>query len=167
MLLYLGRWESGALYEMNRVLHGELSDEFGSSRLRIWRETMALIPQRPLLGGGPGTLAARLEIEFSRYVPETGGTLTSFVDNAHNIYLGYLANCGVLGLLSYLALLLAAARAAFKTRRAPMTAALLLGAVCAAVHGLFGLGLCLSEPFFWIVLGLICSQKEVWSLCRA
>lgn len=167
LLLYLGRWESGALYEMNRAMHGEFSDEFGSSRLRIWRETLALAPQRLLLGGGPGTLAARLEIEFSRYVPETGATLTSFVDNAHNIYLGYLANCGVLGLLSYLALLVAAARAAFKTRRAAMTAALSLGAACAAVHGMFGLGLFLSEPFFWIVLGLICSQKEVWPSCRA
>ena len=167
LLVYFGPWENGTLYELSRALHGELSDEFGSSRLLIWRETVALVRERPLLGGGPGTLAARLEIEFSRYVPETGATLTSFVDNAHNIYLGYLVNCGALGLLSYLALLFAAARTAFKTRRAPMTAALLLGALCAAVHGLFGLGLCLSEPFFWIVLGLICSQKEVRSLCMA
>lgn len=167
LLVYFGPWEDGTLYEINRALHGELSDEFGSSRLRIWRETMALVPERPLLGGGPGTLAARLEIEFSRYVPETGGTLTSFVDNAHNIYLGYLVNCGVLGLAAYLALLAVSARTAFKTRRAPMTGALALGAVCAAVHGLFGLGLFLSEPFFWIVLGLICSQKEAWSFCRA
>lgn len=164
LLLYFGPWEDGALYEIGRVLHGEFSDEFGSSRLRIWRETLALVPERPLLGGGPGTLAARLEIEFSRYVPETGATLTSFVDNAHCIYLGYLVNCGILGLLAYLALLLCAA---LKARRAPMTAPFALGALCAAVHGLFGLGLFLSEPFFWIMLGLICSQKEAWSLCRA
>lgn len=164
LLLYFGSWESGTLYEINRALHGQLSDEFGSSRLRIWRETMALVPERPLLGGGPGTLAARLEIEFSRYVPETGARLTSFVDNAHNIYLGYLVNCGVLGLLAYLALLFGTA---LKARRTPMTAPLALGVLCAAVHGLFGLGLCLSEPFFWILLGLICSQKEVDPSCRA
>lgn len=160
-LLYFGPWESGTLYELSRVLHGEFSDEFGSSRLLIWRETVALVPERPLLGGGPGTLAARLEIEFSRYVPETGATLTSFVDNAHSVYLGYLVNCGVLGLLAYLALLFASARAALQKRKAPMTAAIALGALCAAVHGLFGLGLFLSEPFFWILLGLICSRKEV------
>ena len=166
-LLYFGAWESGTLYELNRVLHGEFSDTFGSSRLLIWRETAALVPERPLLGGGPGTLAARLEINFSRYVPETGETLTSFVDNAHSVYLGYLANCGVLGLLSYLTLLFASARAAIQKRRAPMTAPCALGALCAAVHGLFGLGLCLSEPFFWIMLGLICSQKEVDPPCVA
>lgn len=149
---------SGTLYELREALRGHLEDGYGSSRVRIWRRCLALAAERPLLGGGPGTLALRAGIEFSRYVPETGSTLSSFVDNAHNIYLGYLVNCGILGLAAYLSLLLCAARDAWRARRGPMTAALALSTLCAAVHGLFGLGLFLSEPFFWAVLGLLCSR---------
>jgi O-antigen ligase len=61
-------------------------------------------PARPLLGGGPAR-SPRLDIEFSRYVPRTGATLRSFVDNAHSVYLGALVNTGALGLLATLALL--------------------------------------------------------------
>ena len=150
----------GAAYELSRVLHGELEDSFGSSRVQIWRACLALVPERPLLGGGPGTLPLRLNIEFSRCVPETGKTLTSFVDNAHNIYIGYLVNCGALGLAAFLGLLGGAARRACRFARQPMVPALALSVLCAAVHGLFGLGLCISEPFFWVILGLLCARRE-------
>ena len=149
--------ESGTLYELKSALHGELRDSFGSSRVLIWRECLALVPARPLLGGGPGTLALRLDIRFSRTVESTGAVLTSFVDNAHNVYLGYLANLGVLGLAGYLALLAAAAVRA--CRRSALSDALALGIFCAAVHAFFGLGLVLSEPVFWAALALLCTVK--------
>ena len=152
----------GTVYELQNALHGQLSDSFGSSRILIWRECLKLVPKRLLLGGGPGTLALRLDVTFSRFVPETGLTLTSFVDNAHNIYLGYLVNCGALGLASYLGLLACAFRGAMqklKLRR-PMVPALALSVFCAAVHGLFGLGLFICEPFFWCMLGLLCARDK-------
>lgn len=149
---------SGTLYELRCALEGKLDDSFGSSRVLIWRETLALVPARPLLGGGPGTLALRLNIRFSR-VTESGAVLTSFVDNAHNVYLGYLANLGALGLTGYLALLLTAALRAWRCRSA-RSDALALGVFCAAVHGCFGLGLVLSEPVFWAALGLLCTAKR-------
>lgn len=150
----------GAGYELSRALHGQLEPDFGSSRVLIWRECLALFSERPLLGGGPGTLALRLDVRFSRFVPETGETLSSFVDNAHSIYLGYLINCGALGLAAYLGLLGCSFRTAIRSRTCPMTASLALAALCAAVHGLFGLGLCLSEPLFWAVLGLQCARNK-------
>ena len=52
--LYPG--ESGTLHELRCALEGKLDDSFGSSRVLIWRETLALVPARPLLGGGPGSL---------------------------------------------------------------------------------------------------------------
>ena len=163
-VLFLVLWfwpgETGAAYELKSALHGQLEDSFGSSRILIWRECLALVPARPLLGGGPGTLALRLNINFSRYVPETGETLTAFVDNAHNIYLGYLTNCGAAGLAAYLGLLLCAGKKAVGAAEQPYRAALALALLCAAIHGFFGLGLCISEPFFWIALGLLCSDEK-------
>ena len=149
---------TAALHELRCALEGKLDDSFGSSRVLIWRESLALVPARPLLGGGPGTLALRLDIRFSR-VTESGAVLTSFVDNAHNVYLGYLANLGALGLAGYLALLLTAALRAWRCRSA-RSDALALGVFCAAVHGCFGLGLVLSEPVFWAALGLLCTAKR-------
>ena len=136
-------------------MHGQLEDSFGSSRILIWRSVLALVPERPLLGGGPGTLALRLEMSFSRYVPETGQTLSSFVDNAHNEYLRLLADTGALGLLSYLALLLCAFARCLRRRGVrPVSSALLLSLVCYCIQDFFGLGLCLVSPLFWILLGL-------------
>ena len=148
---------TGTLYELNRLLHGQAEDGFGSSRIRIWRACLALVPARPLLGYGPGMLAAQLDIQFERFIPETGKTLRSFADNAHNVYLAALVNTGCLGLAALLAQLALAGRCAAKRLGDPIRLSLTLGIGCAAVHGFFGLGLCLSQPLFWIALGLLCA----------
>lgn len=151
--------KSGTLYELNRLLHGQAEDSFGSSRIRIWRACLSLVPKRPLLGFGPGMLAAHLDVQFSRYVPETGETLRSFADNAHNVYLAALVNTGILGLAALLTQLALAGRCAAQRLGDPLRLSLTLGLACAAVHAFFGLGLCLSQPLFWVALGLLCAQE--------
>lgn len=153
VLVWFWPGQAGAIWELRQVLHGQAEDSFGSSRLRIWRECLALLAQRPLLGGGPGTLGLRLDIQFARSVAETGQTLRTYVDNAHNIYLGYLVNCGGLGLTGALALYALSLRAALR-RGGVWGKALALGLAGALIHACFGLGLCLSEPLFWAALGL-------------
>ena len=80
------------------------------------------------------------------------------MDNAHNVWLGWLVNCGTLGLAALLALLALAGREAWRGRGSAMRDALALGALCGVIHGCFGLGLFISEPFFWITLALLCSR---------
>ena len=160
-LLWFWPGDSGTMYELHSALHGQLDDSFGSSRIMIWRACLGLVPERPLLGGGPGTLALRLELRFSRYVAQSGVTLSSYVDNAHNVWLARLVNCGALGLAALAAALGFALADASRRMAAPMTAGLCAAVAGGAVHGCFGLGLCLSEPFFWIPLALLCSAKEV------
>lgn len=152
---------SGTVYELKCILHGEIDDSFGSSRIRIWRACLALVPARPLLGQGPGMLAAKLDIQFARYVPETGETLRSYADNAHNVYLAALVNTGILGLAALLAQLALAGKEAAKRLGDPLRLSLALGLLCAAVHGFFGLGLCLSQPLFWLCLGLQCAEERL------
>lgn len=160
LLAYFWPGQSGAIYELSQILHGNLDPKFGSSRIMIWQGCLELIPQRPLLGGGPGTIALRLDIDFSRFVPETGQTLRTSVDNAHNLYLGYLVNTGLLGALAYLSLLALCLCNFFARRRTAMVSALGLAVICGAVHAFFGLGLCISEPFFWIMLALLASVQS-------
>lgn len=158
-LVWFWPGQEGAIWELHQVLHGQAEDSFGSSRLRIWRECLALVARRPLLGGGPGTLGLRLDIQFARSVAETGGTLRTYVDNAHNIYLAYLVNCGGLGLAGALALYALSFRAALR-RGGIWGKALALGLAGALIHACFGLGLCLSEPLCWAALGLAAAGAD-------
>lgn len=157
--------EGGTLYELSRVLHGDIRDGFGSSRVLIWRNVLALVPEHPLLGGGPDSLAARLDLSFTRYVPETGQTLYTYVDNAHNEYLGYLVNVGVSGLAVYLALM-GMTIAGWIRRRDWQGIGPALGCalVCYWIQGFFGLGLCIVAPLMWIAWGLMESGQPVFPL---
>ena len=157
LFVFLSPAESGTVYELRELLHGHAEDSFGSSRIRIWRRCLTLAGERPLLGGGPGTVSLRLDILFSRFVPETGKTLQSYADNSHNIYLSALADTGCLGLAALLAVFFFAARAALLHAGETLYIAFAVGTLCCAVHEFFGLGLCLSAPLLWLCLGLLCA----------
>lgn len=58
-LIWFFPGDGGTLSELHRLLHGEVDLTFGSSRLLIWRSLLPLIAERPLLGGGCGTLYLR------------------------------------------------------------------------------------------------------------
>ncbi|MBR4157320.1 MAG: hypothetical protein IKR07_00235, partial [Oscillospiraceae bacterium] len=94
------------------------------------------------------------KIDFERYVPETGQTLRSFVDNAHNVYLGYLADTGSLGLAAYLALIVSSAVEILRRRSEPLRLVLGFALLCGWIADLFGLGLCLTAPMLWLIWGL-------------
>lgn len=146
----------GTLGELSSVLHGKVEDSFGSSRILIWRETLRLVKERPLLGGGPDTLGLRSTLDFSRVVPETGRTLTTHVDNAHNEFLGYLVNVGAAGLVPYLALCLTSLVRWLRGCAPAFGAALF----CYFIQSFFGLGLCLVVPIVWIFMGLLHAPGE-------
>lgn len=154
---YFAGPEAGTRYELGQLLRGHVEDSFGSSRIQIWHACLSLLRERPLLGGGPGTAALRLDIAYSRYVPETGQTLRSFVDNCHNVYLAVAVNSGCLALAALLILGVLIARRCFRRRETAMTLPLGLGALCCAIQEFFGLGLCITMPVLWIFLGLICA----------
>ena len=148
---------SGTLHELSQLLHGHVEDSYGSSRVAIWRECLRLAGERPLVGGGPDTLALRTDMTFSRFVEETGSTISTHVDNAHCEPLGYLVNLGALGLIPYLALCAGSLRRFFRGCAPAAGGAL----CCYYVQSLFGLGLCIVVPLVWIYMGLVCSGKEL------
>lgn len=158
--VYFWPGSSGTVWELSQMLRGNVQDSFGSSRILIWRDCLSLVRERPLLGGGPDTLTLRTALGFSRYVPETGRTLSNHVDNAHNEFLGYLVNTGLLGLAGYLSVLGASLTSALRLRKNPLISAMACGAVCYLIQSFFGLGLCVIVPLPWIFLGLICSNSE-------
>ena len=153
--------EEGTVYELSQVLRGNIDEKFGSSRILIWRECLKRFPARPLFGSGPDTVALVVDVDFSRYVEETGQTLQSSVDNAHNEYIGYLINTGLGGLIAHLALLLAGLWAWLRSLSSSKSArALGPGIICWCVQSFFALGLPIVCPMFWVILALAAGETE-------
>lgn len=157
--VYFWPGESGAVWELSRVLHGDIRPAFGSHRVEIWGEALRLAGERPLLGGGPDTLTLRTELGYSRYVEQTGRTLSVHIDNAHNEFLNYLVNIGGLGLCSYLALAGLAVRR-WLSGSGELRGALGCGLTGYLIQSFFGLGLCLVAPMVFVFMGLVCADGE-------
>ena len=143
--------ESGSLYEASQILHGHLEDSYGSARIGIWRVTLTNVPEAPLLGGGPGTLHLRTVKTLS-----SGAVATL----AHNVYLQYLVDTGILGLLSYLAVIVTSLFARRRGQRKRVQASLIPAALSYAAQDFFNLGVPVASPFFWIALGLLQTETH-------
>lgn len=155
--VYFWRGSSGTIWELSRLLHGELSDTFGSGRIAIWKESLELIKEKPLLGGGPDTYGLRSEHVFSRTLA-SGRVLRSKVDVAHNEYLNMWVNTGILSLFIYLAMLVYSCVSAVK-KRTEMSILLLVPILAYAIQAFFGISQFIVTPMFWLLMGLL--QKEI------
>ena len=138
--------ERGTLYEASQILHGHFEDSYGNDRIGIWRVTLTNVPEAPLLGGGPGTLRLRTVKVLS------SGVVARL---AHNAYLQYLVDTGILGLLSYLAVIVMSVFVRRRDQWKPVHFVLILAALSYAAQDFFNLGVPVASPFFWIVLALL------------
>jgi O-antigen ligase len=78
--------------------------ESGQIRLIIWQGAIDVFKSSPLLGTGPETFVS----SYYKFRPQSHNQTTEwqfFYNKAHNEFLNYAANTGLLGLLSYLAFL--------------------------------------------------------------
>lgn len=151
-LVYVWPGTGGTLWEMSQVLHGKLLDSFGSHRGQIWKRCWELFRQKPWLGAGPGTAAEILNIrwEGQRYI--------TVVDNAHNVYLGYLIEIGLVGALAYIAAAFSAVLTWVRRRDCDLIAAFGCGLIAYLVQDFFGLGLSITAPMLFVVWGLVESE---------
>lgn len=151
----------GTLWEIQQLLHGNFNDNFGSGRVRIWKEVLRLIGEHPLLGGGPDTLAERMTFSFTRYSEELGMTIEAHVDAAHNLFLNTAVNQG-LPALGFLLAGLAFWVADVLKRRNTAGLLLIAGVTGYLAQGCFSVSLCSVTGLFWIFLALgECDIKSV------
>lgn len=157
----LGGRLSGFLFEAHELLYGRFDERFGSGRLYIWQECWKLVPERPLLGGGPETLGLRTQAAFERFDEALGVTLRSTVDTAHNEYLNILVNQGLLALVCYLGALMSAAAGWIRSAREHPAAAICGGGVLGyCIQAFFGISAPMTTPFFWLTLALLTTELQ-------
>jgi O-antigen ligase len=134
----------------------------GQNRISIWRDTLALIHQHPLLGTGLGTFRVAFTSVQTTF-------LTLLVDHAHNDYLEVVSELGLPGgILVFVSIFWILARA---VRRYPKTEDRFESVVCLGsigsisailVHGLadFNLYIPANALVFTVALGLASKGME-------
>ena len=154
LVLFCYGFRNGILHEVHEILHGRLNDKFGSKRIYIWRNVLALVPQHLWFGAGPDTLSTAMIKGFSRYLPRLDITAYASIDVAHNEYFNILYHQGIFALASYLGALIVSAiqwvKMGDNTAKAICGGAVL----CYCIQGFFGISMCMTAPFLWISLAL-------------
>jgi O-antigen ligase len=163
LVCYAGAFSSGTLYELGQILHGNFDDSFGSHRIQIWKGVLEIIKKHPWLGIGPGTLEDNIDIRFERWSELLEQTLSTYVDDAHNIYLQYLVSFGILGCLPLAALAAVLLKRLFAKMQggAELSNALrimLPAAFCYLIQAFFNLDSCIISPLFIILISLIAAD---------
>lgn len=79
----------------NRLLDLSFQTRNFQTRLLLWKQSLKIFRERPLLGWGPENFYPAIE-KYGHPAFEV------WFDRAHNIFIDYLTQTGILGLLSYL-----------------------------------------------------------------
>ena len=151
LVLYFVNFKSGIFYEMHELLHGNFDDDFGTYRIFLWKRTISLIPQFPLLGSGPDTFAIRFMAKYTEDIASIGPLTLN--DTAANVYLTMIINIGIIGLLNYLAFIFFQLKDGIKKMN-KYSAILLITIVCYLIQDFFNLSLVIVTPVFWLLMGL-------------
>lgn len=94
----------------------QLGTESTTIRLIVWQGAFEVFKHNPIFGTGPETFA----YSYYQYRPVSHNATTEwnfFYNKAHNEFLNYLANTGLLGIVAYLAFLLTALFALYRSSR--------------------------------------------------
>ena len=147
------------LTEIHEILHGNLKDEYGTFRVFLWKRTLSIIPEYPILGSGPDSFAIRFMSKFSEDVASIGEF--SINDTAANVYLTMAVNIGLVGLASCLTFLYTQIKRGIKYKNKE-SVVLLLTIICYLIQDFFNLWVVIITPIFWLLMAIhfISLKKE-------
>ncbi len=132
---------------------------WGNGRGFAWKFAVTSFAEfsflRKLIGVGPDCFSAYISgvPQYLEQMKNFWGNLV--LTNAHNEYLTKLYNIGIIGLLSYLGMLVMAVGTFFKHRNEnPFLPALALCVVSYMIHNIFCYEQVCCTPFFYILMGI-------------
>lgn len=160
VLYFYNGLPDGFLQQAHELLHGHWDDDYGSSRLFIWRQVWALVRESPLLGGGPDTLGLRGLEGFAQYVETTETVVEDAIDAAHNEYLNILVNQGALALCAYLSALCVSLFRWWKRVDSKAVSIAGSAALFYLAQAFFGMSSCATTPYLWMALAVINKKFE-------
>ena len=154
-IIYFYKFKIGFLYEIHEILHGNFDDNFGTYRIFLWKRSLKIFLNYPLLGTGCDTFAIRFMEKYSSDIASIGPLTLN--DTAANIYLTTLVNTGILGLLSYLSFLYFFFR---DCKKNIFCKVLLASVVCFLIQSFFNLSVVIVTPLFYMLLALCTTVSD-------
>lgn len=141
---------------------GGLSYEMGSHRIWIWRITLRLIYEKPILGCGPDNLWEGLVQNCTEETYEFARKTYVAIDKAHNEYLHIAATLGIPVLICYLAfialILFPKIKLAINNK---VNFIICLSIISYLVQAFFNISTIGVAPLFWMLLGLIDNKNFI------
>lgn len=142
--------------------------ESGKIRFIVWKGAVEIWRHHPIIGSGVETFA----YSYYRYRPVEHNQTTEWnflYNKAHNEFLNYLANQGLVGLFSYLAIIVAVAWFALKEwgRLESIGIGLVSGFIGVAAAQFFGFSVVVTNLLFFVfpsLLFVLEGQKGVYEL---
>ncbi len=150
-IIFIIPFKNGFLYEIHELLHFNFDDDFGTYRIFLWKRTIPLIKDFPLLGSGPDTFSLRFMPRYTEDIMKIGPLTIN--DTAANIYLTMLVNLGIIGTTSYLAFLFKQIEIGIKKLN-KYSRILLISIICYSIQAFFNLSVVIITPVFWILMGI-------------
>jgi len=136
-------------------LDAPASTSSGQFRLHVWLDTLRLIESRPLFGYGPDSFG----LVYPRF--QSGNWSPGYIiDRAHSELLDVAAAQGLVGLATYLMLLIAVARAFWRSRHQLQSLALIAGGAAYVACTAINFSYLPSALMFWIYLA---AAVTIWS----
>lgn len=141
------------------MLEGYLrfNDKWATGRGHIWRMTMESFGDMPfikkLIGCGPDTLLLLLSEKYEAEMLKSG----AMTDNAHNEFMNYLVNNGIIGLCFYIGIIVTA----LKNCVSKLSSSWIFGGLFAAIlsyacQSVVNITQPLTTPFFFILMFMTC-----------
>lgn len=148
-VIIYGRKNNLAIFDFN--------DKWGSYRGYIWRRVTGLYGELPfvqkIFGHGNESIRSLMDERFYDEMLQVTGTV---YDNAHNEYLQYLVTQGLLGMLSYVGVVVTAAIAGVKKiKKSPYILGLLLAVISYAIQAIFNVNQCITTPYMFLMTAML------------
>ena len=145
------------LVDAKGMLHGHLDDYAGSERGYVWKMSVELIKEQPILGGGRGSFGNRFYPYNQWYWDHDYNVVFDF---AHNDYLQIGVETGLVGLLIYIGFLgILAYRGLKVAAKYPRVLIFGTGIVGCLGHLFFSFSIAIVTPIMWTMMG--CMNKLI------
>lgn len=162
LFVYFSDVNSGLIFEIRALLHGNFNDTFGSGRIYIWKNILKEISKNFLFGAGPDTMLYANIHPFIRYDIHLDASIVGQIDVAHNEYINILFHQGIFAFLSYFVLIILVVYKWVKHGNKFEHIGILGGSlICYLIQAFFGFSSCAVSPLFWMIMGLIASERYI------
>ena len=151
LALYCVDFNYGILHEIHQIMHGNLDDDFGTYRMFLWKRTIQLIKDYPIIGTGSDTFAVRFMDRYTNDIAEIGELTIN--DTAANVYLTMAVNIGILGLATYLTFIGIQIIKGIKYKN-KYSIIFLITIICYIIQDMFNLWVVIVTPMFWTLMAI-------------